>query len=269
MGKLMPVIKWTGSKRSQAEEIISYFPKKIDTYYEPFLGGGSIMGNATFKKGICGDICKPLIELWEDIKNNPCEVSESYRKDWNKLQDQGYTYYYEVRDEFNKNRNPRKFLFLTRTCCNGLIRFNKNGEFNNSFHLTRKGIKPETLEKIIKSWSEKIKNVDFILGDYRETTKNAKKGDLIYLDPPYFHNKDRYENNIDFDEFIDYLKELKKRKVKFVLSFDGYRGDQKYEAKIPSGIFKRMVVLQSGNSSVNNVLNQKKEMVYESLYLSW
>lgn len=268
MTKLMPVIKWTGSKRSQAEEIISYFPK-INTYYEPFLGGGSVMGAATFKNAVCGDICKPLIELWKDIKNHPKAVSNSYRDDWNKLQNQGYTYYYDVRDEFNQKRSPRKFLFLTRTCCNGLIRFNQKGEFNNSFHLTRKGINPDTLEKIISRWSEKIQNVEFKVGDYRDTTKDAKAGDLVYLDPPYFHNKDRYENNLVFDEFIDYLRDLNKRKVKFVLSFDGFRGDKKYETEIPKDIFKRHILLKAGNSSVNNVLNQKKEMVYESLYLNW
>lgn len=267
--KLMPVIKWTGSKRSQAETIVSYFPENINTYYEPFLGGGSVMGITNFKKAVCGDICKPLIELWEEIKTKPNDVSKIYEDNWNKLQKIGYTYYYDIRDQFNKNGDPNKFLFLTRTCCNGLIRFNKNGEFNNSFHVTRKGINPKTLNKIINEWSSRIQNVKFIIGDYRETTKTAKKGDLVYLDPPYFYNKDRYSSDLNYEEFLKFLEDLNKREIKYVLSFDGSRGDKNYNIEIPSNLYKRKFTTKAGNSSVNNVLNQKKEMVFESLYLNW
>ena len=66
---MQPVIKWSGSKRSQAEKIISYFPD-YDTYYEPFIGGGSIMYHIKGKR-VCSDICNPLIDLWQIIQNNP------------------------------------------------------------------------------------------------------------------------------------------------------------------------------------------------------
>ena len=267
--KLKPVIKWTGSKRSQADFILSFFPEKINTYYEPFLGGGSIMGMANFEKAVCGDICEPLINLWNEIKKNPKNVALEYSKNWTNMQKIGYTYYYKVRDEFNKNKDPNLFLFLTRTCCNGLIRFNQNGDFNNSLHLSRKGIIPTSLETIIMEWSNKIQNVEFKLADYKETTKNAKPGDLIYLDPPYFYNKDRYMSNLNYDEFLEYLKDLNMRGIKFVLSFDGKRGNKDYDIELPKDLYKRKFSVKSGNSSVNNVLNQKKETVFESLYLNW
>ena len=74
--KFQPVIKWTGSKRSQSEYIISLFPKQIETYYEPFVGGGSILMQlllSDIKVGryICSDINKDLIGLWDTIKQNP------------------------------------------------------------------------------------------------------------------------------------------------------------------------------------------------------
>ena len=78
---MQPVIKWSGSKRPQAEIIKSYIPN-FDTYYEPFVGGGSIMYAVSPQKAIVGDICKPLINLWNEIKTNPQQVADEYKKRW-------------------------------------------------------------------------------------------------------------------------------------------------------------------------------------------
>ena len=61
---IKPVIKWSGSKRSQATEIMKYIPEQYETYYEPFVGGGSILYALSPQKAVCRDICEPLIELW-------------------------------------------------------------------------------------------------------------------------------------------------------------------------------------------------------------
>lgn len=66
--KVNPFIKWSGSKRSQAREIVSYFPKSIDVYYEPFLGSGAIIGYLKPQKAVVSDINKPLIELWQELQ---------------------------------------------------------------------------------------------------------------------------------------------------------------------------------------------------------
>lgn len=85
-----PVIKWSGSKRSQANEILKYFPKEIDTYYEPFCGGASILrrllsSNIKVNHYICSDLNSGLIDLWNEIINNPKRVSSYYDKLWNWL----------------------------------------------------------------------------------------------------------------------------------------------------------------------------------------
>lgn len=266
---MRPVIKWSGSKRNQANTIIEYFPDSYDCYYEPFLGGGSMLYSVNHKKSVCGDICTPLIELWKEIEKKPKELAESYRHRWNRLQTEGHEVYYEIRDNFNKNQNPEDLLFLSRTCVNGLIRFNSKGEFNNSLHHTRPGIKPDTLEKIILDWSNRIKGTEFLASDYRQTTANAKEGDLIYLDPPYFYTKGRYYGGIDFDDFINYLEDLNNRKIKYILSFDGIRGDESFLVDIPKKLYKRHVLIPSGHSSFKKVMDQKNLEVYESLYLNW
>ena len=140
--RMEPVIKWSGSKRSQAQEIIKHF-EQFDCYYEPFLGGGSVMYAVNSSSAICGDICEPLIGFWKMVQSSPREVISYYSEEWNRLQKDGYEVYYDIRSRFNADKSPLDLLFLSRTCVNGLIRFNSEGEFNNSFHHTRKGIDPK------------------------------------------------------------------------------------------------------------------------------
>ena len=264
-----PVIKWSGSKRIQSKELLKLFPD-FNQYFEPFLGGGSVLyvinGGST---KIAGDICKPLIDLWNVIKDNPSFLIKEYRKSWERLQKEGYQVYYEIRDRFNKDQKPEDLFFLSRTCVNGLIRFNKKGKFNSSLHHNRKGIHPDRAEKIILDWSEKVKDVKFIYGDYRNTTKNAKSGDFIYLDPPYYHTKGRYFGIIDYEEFIKYLEDLNKRGIKFALSYDGMRGDKIYLKNLPKHLYKRHVFLNSGNSPFRKVMDKTSEQVKESVYLNF
>ena len=85
-----PVIKWSGSKRSQAENILTYFPKEIDTYYEPFCGGASVLrrllsSDIKVNRYVCSDLNSGLIDLWNEIINNPERVSSYYKKLWNEL----------------------------------------------------------------------------------------------------------------------------------------------------------------------------------------
>ena len=269
MKTLSPLIKWSGSKRSQAYEIISYFPKRITTYFEPFLGGGSVLGTLSPTKAVCGDICTPLIDIWNIAKTKPELLSIEYERRWSQLQKEGYLYYYKTRKSFNKKQNPHDLLFISRSCVNGLIRFNRNRYFNNSFHHSRKGINPFRFKTIINAWSNIIRNYEFLTQDYRELTILAKKGDFIYLDPPYFNTRGRYFGGIDFAEFLNYLEELNKHDIKFAFSFDGKRGDKSFIAKIPKNIYKRHLLLHSGNASFNKLQNNKIESVYESLYINF
>lgn len=263
-----PVIKWAGSKRLQASKITALFPP-FETFYDPFVGGGSILSAKKDIKAIAGDICEPLIKLWQLIQKNPSYVIEKYAENWNLLQKKGYTYYYLVRDRFNKEGDATDLLFLSRTCVNGLIRFNLKGKFNNSLHHTRKGIRPDSLSKIIFEWSDIVKNVTFIHGDYRETTCTITKNDLIYLDPPYFNTRGRYYGRIDFEEFIKFLELLNSKQIKFVLSLDGTRGNKNYTVELPKHLYKRCLLIDSGNSPFKKVIDRQLQNVKESVYLNY
>lgn len=265
-----PVIKWSGSKRSQATEIISKIPK-YNKYFEPFLGGGSIMYAINPSKATCSDICEPLIKLWLTIQNDPVGLADYYENQWNKMQSEGYQVYYEIREEFNNDFSPYALLFLSRTCVNGLIRFNKDGKFNNSLHYSRKGIDPKTLRNIISDWSIAIQNIEFITSDYKEATKDAKNGDFVYLDPPYFNTKGRYYNltTIDFEEFFEYLRDLNTRGVNWALSFDGKTTAKDYSIELPKDLFVNHYYLHAGNSAFKKVMDKQKNVIHESLYTNY
>jgi len=267
--KFKPVIKWSGSKRSQAPTIIQNVPI-FEKYYEPFVGGGSIAYALAPQNGICGDIYSPLIEFWTKVKKEPDSLPQSYARQWQELQDNGHTIFYEVRDRFNISPNAEDLLFLSRTCVNGLIRFNRNGEFNNALHHTRKGINPKTLHSIMLEWSKRIQGLEFVCGDYRSTLESVTSNDFVYLDPPYFNTKHkRYLETIEYEPFIEFLELLNSKGVKYALSYDGVRGDNDYTVQLPKELYKQHLFIKSGNSSFRKVMDGKQEMVTESLYLNY
>ena len=195
---VQPVIKWIGSKRIQSGDIVQYFPDYIDTYYEPFCGGCSVLfqllnsPSHIVNRFVCSDINGDLIDLWNTIKRDPDGLFNEYTRMWEEmhaLEDiQDRKKYFEmVREEFNQTRSPYCFFFLMRTCTNGIPRYNKYGNFNNTFHLTREGIKPKRLKKVLYEWSTMLNenNVLFKRCDYRTMLDAMGLDDFTYLDPPY------------------------------------------------------------------------------------
>lgn len=263
------VIKWSGSKRLVASQLSGYF-STCDTYYEPFVGGGAMMPFAKADKGIASDIIPELIELWKAIKEKPTLVADEYKNRWDKLQEKGQEVYYQVRDRFNQTRNCFDFLFLTRTCVNGLIRYNARGEFNNSFHLSRPGINPDTLRSQLLLWSKHIRKFDFYNVDYRECLSIVKKGDFVFLDPPYGGTKDRYtRTEFDLHCFYKELERLNSVGARWLLTFDGTAGEREYSYAPPSEIYKYKFFINTGNSAFTKVMDCKKDTIHESVYLNF
>lgn len=272
-----PVIKWSGSKRSQAEKLLTYFPKEIDTYYEPFCGGASVLrrllsSDIKVNQYVCSDINADLISLWNEIKNNTDKVYNHYDTLWKELNkdndiDRKRTYFEEIRTRYNKEHNPLDFMFIMRTTTNGMPRYNKEGKFNNSFHITRNGIMPEKLKKILYEWSKLLveNNVEFITCSYEEIEPSEK--DFVYLDPPYYNTKGMYYGNIDYNELWNWIRKLD---CKYALSFDGVSGDVDNTYEVPKDIYDKHEYLLSGNSSFKRTIGKTRDsIVYESLYLRY
>ena len=176
-GAVPSLLKWTGSKRSQAERIASIVPPH-DRYFEPFIGGGAILFYFARQGAQASDIYAPLIGFWKLVRDEPKKLVNNYALQWKLLQEDLPGYFYVVRERFNKEERPEDLNFLMRTCVNGIVRFSKKGEFNNSFHLSRRGMLPEKFRDIVMEWSRRLLGVDFHVRDYAEAFEQAMPGDL-------------------------------------------------------------------------------------------
>ncbi|HEY88739.1 MAG TPA: Dam family site-specific DNA-(adenine-N6)-methyltransferase [Thermoflexia bacterium] len=266
---LQPVIKWSGSKRKIAPQIARLFPAARN-YFEPFVGGGAMLPFKPCQKAIAGDIIPELIELWKTIQHKPDLTAKAYKSRWLRLQNEGHTAYYDIRSSFNTTRNPHDLLFLSRTCVNGLIRFNQAGNFNNSLHHTRPGIAPTRLRKIIQQWSLAIQNIEFVTADYRDTLQLVTGGDLVFLDPPYQGTKGRYlPLNFSIEEFYSELERLNSIGAKWILTFDGQAGKRAYVKDVPPDIYREHFALFTGNSPFTKLMGLSVDAVVESVYLNF
>lgn len=191
----MDIITWPGGKTRLLPEIVRLIPHDIDTYIEPFVGGGAVflhlLFNSNINNFVIGDLNPDIYFMWEDLKNDCddvyeyyCDVRERYINTTSR-EDAKYMYN-SVRKEFNDIcHSPYRtalFIFLSKTCMNGLWRTNKSGYFNQSCGTN----KPSGLEyDKLKNLSYKLKNVHIWYGDYHGVIPYIKDGSFVYLDPPY------------------------------------------------------------------------------------
>ena len=270
-----PVIKWAGSKRTQAEEIIALFPDNIMTYYEPFCGGCSVLirlleSKKVARRYVVSDVNRDLISLWNLIKADPYTVYTEYNFLWKELNkndnmERKKKFYFYIRDRFNKDRSPTDFMFIMRTTVNGMPRYNKSGEFNNAFHVTRKGIEPEKLRNILSYWNHKLNfnNVEFVCQEYKDI--QSSKGDVLYLDPPYAGTRGMYYGAINYNDLWEWMR---KQKGKYYLSFDGKTTSFDNTFAVPKDLYMDHKYLYAGNSSFRRIIGKSNsEYVKESMYI--
>ena len=186
-----PVIKWSGSKRSQCENIIKYFPKEIDTYYEPFCGGASVcralMESKDHKvnKFVCSDLNRDLINLWNAVKNRPKEVADYYKILWtemNKNDDKGIKrdYFENVRERyFDKFDNQELFVWMKTIPCG--YAFSYDGTSGNENHTYDVPTDLYNEHVYIKSGNSSFKRI-------KEVAKDAVVYESLYL-------KEKQEDN--------------------------------------------------------------------------
>lgn len=184
-----PFLKWAGGKRQLLPEIKKYVPKKYNTYYEPFLGGGAILFNLQPKIATINDSNAELINCYEVIRDSLDELIKDLKKHENEE-----SYYYEMReldrtntykDNYDKVKRASRILYLNKTCYNGLFRVNSQGQFNVPFGRYKN---PNILdEAVLRAVNKYLNNnqVKIFNADFEKAALEAKKGDFVYFDPPY------------------------------------------------------------------------------------
>ena len=195
-------------------------------WIEPFMGSGVVGFNVAPKNAVFADINPHIIEFYNQIKSGQITsyiIRQFLEEEGSKLAQKDGLYYYEVRERFNQNHNPLDFLFLNRSCFNGMIRFNKKLAFNVPY-----GHKPQRFSKayITKITNQvthieelfRYNNWSFICQSFEETIKLANEKAFIYCDPPYIGRHVDYYDSWDVQSEMDLCKVLVSSNARFMLS---------------------------------------------------
>jgi len=244
---------------------------------EPFAGSAALTLAAASRNlapgFVINDLNEPLMELWRAIINSPERLARQYESIWNAQHIEDRRRYYDtVRDEFNRTRKPEHLLYLLARCVKASVRYNADGEFNQSPDNRRMGALPATLREHIFGASRLLKGrTECCSLDYKNLLADATAEDLIYMDPPYqgvCANRDpRYLKSVLFDEFVAELELLNLRNMSYLVSYDGRTGEKTHGRQLPSRLGLRLVELEAGRSSQATLLG-RSEVTVESLYLS-
>jgi len=269
-------ISYQGSKRNLAPVILEWFPERVETLFEPFAGSAAV-ALAALAAGRAAsvhlnDSLKPLMGLWKRIIDSPEEISLAYSELWKRQHRDPAAYYERVRAGFNRTGSPDRLLFLLARCVKSAVRFNADGEFNQSADRRRLGTRPETMRRRILQASLLLGGrARLSAGDYARVLGRATGRDLVYLDPPYqgiSGSRDtRYHRQLDLDRFIEEVRGLVRRRIPLIISLDGRCGERVYGARLPGDLGLTRIEVHAGRSA-QATLSGRSEHTYESLYLS-
>lgn len=243
-----PILKWAGGKRQLLSEIKKIIlPESLDghTFFEPFVGGGSVFMAYEHESVVINDFNAELINVYQEIMSHPREVIDLLKEHKDK---HNHDYYYFVR-HMDREKNystmsniekAARIIYLNRTCYNGLYRVNAKGHYNVPIG---RYVNPDIVqeEKILLLHKYLFNNaVEIMCGDFETAVSGAKNGDVVYFDPPY-----------DYDEsgFTSYTMESFARE-------DLVRLKRVCDQLIDSGC--KVVVSNNNTTYVNELFNEQK-----------
>lgn len=223
-----PIVKWVGGKRQLMFELLKNMPKSYNRYFEPFIGGGALFFELQPNNAYISDMNEELINLYTVVRENVYELIVDLSK-----HEVSKEYFLEIRnfdrtEEYKNLSNVQRasrFIYLNRTCFNGLYRVNSQGQFNVPFGNYKN---PRIVdENNLLNCSELLKNTKIKCADFSEILTKVKKGDFVYFDPPYVplnetssftsYTKDGFDMDMQF-KLREVCDELDSMGVKFMLS---------------------------------------------------
>ena len=245
--KIRPFVKWAGGKGSLIPQLNNFYPYElkngiIERYIEPFVGGGAVLIDILQKYDVqeayAFDINIDLINSYNVIKNDVEELITNLKQmeiEYLQLeQEERKNYFYNKRDEYNSYaleeneqnvQRAAQFIYLNRTCFNGLYRVNKEGKFNVPVGSYKNPMICD--EENLRKLSELIQNVQFQYGDYRRSMEYVTENTFVYFDPPYrplnvtsgFTSYTKEDFNDDSQrELAAFYRKLNERNAKLMLS---------------------------------------------------
>lgn len=287
-----PFIKWAGGKNQLLNELAKKLPfenyNNITKYAEPFVGGGAvlfyILNNYNIKEVYISDINSKLIVTYKMIKKNVDELIiklEKIQEKYLRLDENSRKIYYlEKRKEFNlSNLNDidiaTLFIFLNKTCFNGLYRVNKKGEFNVPMGKYKKPLICD--KENLKQVSNKLKNVKIICGDYKKSIKFIDSDTFVYFDPPYrpinitssftAYTKDSFTDDEQI-ELAKYIDKLTKKGAKIMLSNSDPKNVNKNDTFFDELYNKYNIFRVKAKRTINSNASSRGE-IYELVIINY
>jgi DNA adenine methylase len=187
-GAPAPFLKWAGGKRQLLPKILALAPARIETYYEPFIGGGAVFfalaAQRRFSRAVLGDANPELVNCYETIRDDVAGVISELQKHRNTP-----AAYYRVRardpERLSKAARAARVIYLNRCGYNGLYRVNSDGRFNVPFG---RYLRPNICDvPRLEAASRALQGAEIVCGDFREVIERERprQDDFVYLDPPY------------------------------------------------------------------------------------
>ena len=223
-----PIVKWVGGKRQLMFELLKNMPEDYNKYFEPFIGGGALFFELQPDNAYISDMNEELINLYQVVRDNVYGLIADLQK-----HDITKEYFMEIRNidrtkeykSWSSVTKASRFIYLNRTCFNGMYRVNSKGEFNVPFGHYKN---PRILdENNLINCSNLLQKTEIKHSDFSEILREVKKGDFVYFDPPYVplsetssftsYTKDGFDMDMQF-KLRDVCDELDSMGVKFLLS---------------------------------------------------
>ncbi|NQU98435.1 DNA adenine methylase [Candidatus Woesearchaeota archaeon] len=269
--KIPRFVKWAGGKTQLINQFKPFFPKQIERYFEPFVGGGAVLfyiiQKFSPKKVFISDTNEELINAYEIIKNDVESLIKELKKHKNNYDKNPKEYYYKTRainpEDLTEVEKAARFIFLNRTCFNGLYRVNSKNRFNVPIgRYTNPAI---VREDILREINKLLQKVEIEVMSFEKIVKIVKKGDFVYFDPPYWPIKsDNFTSytKLDFkkedqEKLAEVFQELDKKGVKVMLSNSDTELIQNLYSKYKPKIVKATRMINSkaeGRGAINEVV---------------
>ena len=222
-----PPIKTQGIKTKLVPFIASHVAWDWNgVWIEPFLGSGAVLLNIQPPRAYVADSCIHVINFYRALQYgdiNAAGVEAFLVAEGESLRTKGESHYYAIRDRFNDTGNPLDFLFLSRACFNGLIRFNQKGEFNTPFCKKPERFSKAYITKICNQvkWARNVisdREWEFVCSDWKPVLSQATESDFIYADPPYAGRHADYYNQWKDEDAAQLAQALRATPCRFLLS---------------------------------------------------
>jgi len=271
------LLKWIGNKQRFAHEIAAFFPSLTGKYYEPFLGSGAVLGTLAPPEALGSDCFGPLIGIWKTLKQNPETLIDWYAGGLRLCAQLGKEQAYEeIKARYNANPNATDFIFLSRACYGGVVRFRRDGYMSTPCG-PHTPISVESFRERVRLWHARVRGAEFENIDYQEAMDRAKADDIIYCDPPYsFTQAILYgAQSFSLPSLLKMISQCKERGVSVALSIDGSKKSGQFicNVPIPTGLFEREVAVNVGRSMLRRFQRGgdtlEDEVVHDRLLLTY